>query len=86
MLKAGLYETVLTESLNEELEQADYHQEIASIDKAEAAKIMAKHLAETIENKLKEIGDRQGLQEQIHFANEMMQILDGDAILEPGQH
>ncbi|MDI3535940.1 MAG: hypothetical protein PWP16_1882 [Eubacteriaceae bacterium] len=85
MLKAGLYETVLTESLNEELEQADYHQEIASIDKAEAAKIMAKHLAETIENKLKEIGDRQGLQEQIHFANEMMQILDGDAILEPGQ-
>ncbi|MDK2962431.1 MAG: hypothetical protein PWP20_1557, partial [Eubacteriaceae bacterium] len=83
MLKAGLYETVLTESLNEELEQADYHQEIASIDKAEAAKIMAKHLAETIENKLKEIGDRQGLQEQIHFANEMMQILDGDAMTRP---
>jgi superfamily II DNA or RNA helicase/HKD family nuclease len=85
MLKQGLYETVLTESLNNELEQVDYHHELILIDKAEAAKIMAKHLAESIEKKLNEIGEHDGVQEQINFTNKMMQILDGDPVLKPGQ-
>lgn len=50
MLKPGLYETVITQTLQKELQiNAGFYSEIGPIDEAEAAKILTKHLTEIIE-------------------------------------
>ena len=71
MLKPGLYETVLTQSLQKELDaNTDIFSEISPIDEAEAAKILAKYLAESIEKKLDQVKEH-GIKSQIALVNKI---------------
>ncbi|MEO1814533.1 MAG: DUF3427 domain-containing protein [Acetobacterium sp.] len=75
MLKPGLYETVITQTLQKELKiNAGFYSEIGPIDEAEAAKILTKHLTEIIEKKLERVKD-QGIKSQIALVNRIAATL-----------
>lgn len=75
MLKPGLYETVITQTLQKELQiNAGFYSEIGPIDEAEAAKILTKHLTEIIEKKLERVKD-QGIKSQIALVNRIATTL-----------
>ena len=84
MLKDGLYEQVINLELDAELKETDKHFETASIDKAEASKILSKYAAEVIERALNRLNDQSGtLDDQIALVNQVISSVcastsDGD--------
>ena len=76
-MKKGLYEQVINKQLNRELDQAeDLLKSVAPIDRAEAARILAKYLAEIIEKGMENVKDQGGdIQTQIDLANKLVQTI-----------
>ena len=82
MLKPGLYETVMTQTLRKELEaNTELHSEIGDIDEAEAAKILSKYLTEIIEKKLDQVKDN-GIKSQIALVNKITGLLMNNDMVE----
>ena len=52
MLKDGLYEQIISKSLDAELSTTDKLSKTAPIDSAEASKVLAKYIAEVVEKGL----------------------------------
>jgi len=83
MLKPGLYETVVTQTLRKQLDaDTQLRSEIGMIDEAEASKILSKYLTEIIEKKLDQVKEN-GIKSQIALVNKITEILmDNDAVEE----
>ena len=80
MLQNGLYEKIISKGLEEELSQSDQFIDAAPIDSAEAAKVLAKYIAELTERGLHQIQDHGGdIQDQIALVNRLIQMLCPDA-------
>lgn len=76
MLIDGLYEQIINKGLDAELAQSDKLSQTAPIDSAEAAKLLAKYIADVAEQGLRQVQDNGGdLQDQIALANRMIQTL-----------
>ena len=74
MLPNGLYEQVINKSLDAELATTDKLVETASIDGAEAAKVLARYVAEVVERGLENVKDNGGdLEAQIELVNRLVQ-------------
>ena len=73
MLPNGLYEQVINKSLDAELATTDKLVETAAIDGAEAAKVLAKYVAEVVERGLENVKDNGGdLETQIELVNRIV--------------
>lgn len=73
MLPTGLYEQVINRLLAQELESCEKLFEIAPIDAAESAKVLAKYLAEIVENGLQILREQGGdVQSQIELVNRLV--------------
>ena len=80
MLQNGLYEQVINKGLEESLSQTDQLSEIAPIDAAEAAKVLAKYIGEMTERGLLTLQDNGGdIQDQIALVNRIIQTLRSDS-------
>ncbi|MCG9879684.1 MAG: DUF3427 domain-containing protein [Bacteroidia bacterium] len=74
----GIYEALVTKLVSQKLNEIDrdeYYIEKTKIDKAEAAKILGMHLAESITNVLKLIEGERQVEQQIEIANKTIQFL-----------
>ena len=73
MLPNGLYEQVINKSLDAELTTTDKLVETAAIDGAEAAKVLAKYVAEVVERGLENVKDNGGdIETQIELVNRIV--------------
>lgn len=74
MLKDGLYEQVISDSLADELDNLPQkHKELADIDQAEAAKILSKYVAEIVERGLKTVQIKyDDIESQVNLVNEII--------------
>ena len=73
MLKNGLYEQVINKSIDDELAAADKLSQTAPIDSAEAAKVLAKYVAEVVEKGLENVKDNGGdLLAQVELVNNIV--------------
>ncbi len=77
MLRQGLYEQVINKTLRAELDSSmDTRQDTASIDQAEASKVLAQYITEIIEKGLDNVIDNGGdLQSQVSLANKIVQTI-----------
>lgn len=81
MLKQGLYEQLIYHALSRQLEQSrdSIVSHTQALDKAEASKVIAKHLAEVIEKSLNEVSDGSDEQTTIHrqieIANNIVSLI-----------
>ena len=77
MLKDGLYEQVLNNKLDTELaECTDKLSITASIDKAEASKVLSKYLTEVVEKGLDNIIDNGGdISSQVELVNKIVSVI-----------
>ena len=60
MLLDGLYEQIISKSLDSELASSDKLSQTAPIDTAEASKVLAKYVAEVVERGLENLKDNGG--------------------------
>ena len=73
MLQNGLYEQVINTALDQELAMTDKLCQTAPIDPAEAAKVLAKYVAEVAEKGLLNVKDRGGdLSSQVELVNQIV--------------
>jgi DNA or RNA helicases of superfamily II len=75
MLKAGLYEQVINEQLETDLqnEQDRLTKKTASIDDAESSKVLAEYIAEVVENAMNHLkGNKNDLSVKISLANKII--------------
>ena len=73
MLHDGLYEQVINTALNRELALTDKLSQTAPIDPAEAAKVLAKYVAEVVEKGLENVNDNGGdLGSQVALVNHIV--------------
>lgn len=74
MLKDGLYEKVVSDSLAAELASLPHkYKELAAIDNAEAAKILSQYVADVVERGLKSVRDNsEDIAGQISMVNEII--------------
>ena len=91
MLKNGLYEQIIYNSLEDELSASEKLCDTAPIDPAEAAIILSKYIAKVAKKGLQQLRDNGGdVQDQIALANRMIRTLtledpdqkDPDAVAE----
>ncbi len=76
MLKSGLYEQVINRQISQELDQTDRLKKVVTIDAAEAAKILAKYLAEVLEGYLENVKDQGGaLHGQVSLVNKLVDLI-----------
>ena len=76
MLQNGLYEQVINKALDKDLSETEQLIQTASIDAAEAAKVLSKYIAELTEQQLLQLKDNGGdLKDQIQLANRMIRTL-----------
>ena len=77
MLKDGLYEQVINNKLDTELaECTDKFSTTASIDKAEASKVLSKYLTEVVEKGLDNIIDNGGdISSQVELVNKIVSVI-----------
>ena len=76
MLPNGLYEQIISKGLKKELEQSEQIAQTAVIDSAEAAKVLAKYIADIAEGQLQQVQDNGGdLNDQITLANRLLQAI-----------
>ena len=73
MLPSGLYEQIINKALDAELAETDKLSETARIDEAEAAKVLAKYVAEIVEKGLDNVKDNGGdLNKQVELVNRIV--------------
>ena len=77
MLKDGLYEQVINNKLDIELAECTYKlSTTASIDKAEASKVLSKYLTEVVEKGLDNIIDNGGdISSQVELVNKIVSVI-----------
>lgn len=77
MLHPGLYEQVINNQLDRELQEIpDANKAIAPIEEAEASTVLAQYLADIVQRGLNDIsGDRGGIQAQINLANQIISLI-----------
>ena len=77
MLKDGLYEQVINNKLDTELAGCtDKLSTTASIDKAEASKVLSKYLTEVVEKGLDNIIDNGGdISSQVELVNKIVSVI-----------
>ena len=76
MLHNGLYEQIINKGLDTELAATDKFSQTASIDSAEASKVLAKYVAEVVEKGLENIKDNGGdLNTQVALANRIISTI-----------
>ncbi len=79
MIKPGLYEQIINEQMNKELEQLPEeckHQE--KVDSAEASKVLSTYVAEIIKQKMDDIYEKSGdeaLADQIEYVNNVIRMV-----------
>jgi len=80
MLKDGLYEQVINNKLDTELaECTDKLSTTASIDKAEASKVLSKYLTEVVEKGLDNIVDNGGdISSQVELVNKIVSVIKAE--------
>jgi hypothetical protein len=77
-MNQGIYEALVTKLVSQKLNEIDrneYFIEKTKIDKAEAARFLGIHLAESITNALKLIEGESQVEQQIEIANKIIQFL-----------
>ena len=81
MLQSGLYEQLITTALRRELAAIpDERQSVAPIDKAEAAEVLSRYVAEVTRAVLERMQERKlDVQAQIALVNRMVKLLAEDA-------
>ena len=73
MLPTGLYEQIINKALDAELAKTDKLSQTARIDEAEAAKVLAKYVAEIVEKGLDNVKDNGGdLNKQVELVNRIV--------------
>lgn len=73
MLTDGLYEQIINKALESELAATDKLPETAPIDSEEAAKVLAKYVAEVVEKGLVNVKDNGGdLSNQVELVNRIV--------------
>lgn len=73
MLKDGLYEQIISNALSSELRSTDRLSQRAPIDSAEAPKVLARYVAEVVEQELRVLGDSGGkLPDQVAVTNRVL--------------
>lgn len=76
MLKDGLYEQIINKSLDAELSTTDKLSTTAPIDSAEASKVLAKYIAEVVEQGLDNVVDNGGdVSSQVALANRIISTI-----------
>ena len=76
MLPSGLYEQIINKALDAELAETDKLSETARIDEAEAAKVLAKYVAEIVEKGLDNVKDNGGdLHKQVELVNRIVSTI-----------
>ena len=76
MLKDGLYEQIISKSLDAELSTTDKLSKTAPIDSAEASKVRAKYIAEVVEKGLDNLADNGGdVNAQVALANRIISTI-----------
>lgn len=76
MLPTGLYEQIISKALDRELAISDKRSQTAPIDDAEAAKVLAKYVAEIVERGLENVKDNGGgLNSQVELVNRIVSII-----------
>ena len=76
MLPTGLYEQIISKALDRELAISDKRSQTAPIDDAEAAKILAKYVAEIVERGLENVKDNGGgLNSQVELVNRIVSTI-----------
>ena len=76
MLKDGLYEQIISKSLDAELSTTDKLSKTAPIDSAEASKVLAKYIAEVVEKGLDNLADNGGdVNAQVALANRIISTI-----------
>ncbi|MFA5536343.1 MAG: NgoFVII family restriction endonuclease, partial [Bacillota bacterium] len=80
MLKPGLYEKVINKELNRLLkEDVSMRKETTPIDREEAARILAKYVAEVVEKGLVNLRDKGGdMSSQVKLANKIVDTVIGE--------
>ena len=73
MLHEGLYEQIINKGLEAELSRSELLSQTAPIDEAEAAKVLARYIAQVAEKGLLQMQDNGGgLQEQIPIVKKFL--------------
>ena len=76
MIPTGLYEQIISKALENELANSDKLSQVARIDEAEAAKILAKYVAEIVERGLENVKDNGGsLDAQVGLVNHIVSTI-----------
>lgn len=83
MLKEGLYECVVNQEMEEEINtlQPDYIAEKKTIDKAEASKVLSAYLADIIEKSLNRLAEKRGgnssdpISNQVDLVNKIVELV-----------
>ena len=79
MLHDGLYEQIINKALDTELATTDKLSQTASIDTAEASKVLAKYVAEVVERGLDNLRDNGGdLHAQVALANQIITTIQAE--------
>jgi hypothetical protein len=78
MLKPGLYEQVINQTLTDELSKIpEVRQSTAPIDKAEASKILSQYLSDVVQKGLDNVLDNGGdLSAQIELTNQIINVIE----------
>ena len=77
MLHSGLYEQVINKRLNAELSKIpDACKAVASIDKAEASKVLAQYLSNIVQKGLEDVSEgNNGILAQVNLANRIISVI-----------
>ena len=76
MLKDGLYEQIINKTMDAELSTTDKLSKTASIDSAEASKVLAKYIAEVVEKGLDNLADNGGdVNAQVALVNRIISTI-----------
>ncbi|MDO4853435.1 MAG: NgoFVII family restriction endonuclease, partial [Clostridia bacterium] len=79
MLPTGLYEQIISKALDRELAISGKRSQTARIDEAEAAKVLAKYVAEIVEKGLENVKDNGGdLNAQVDLVNQIVSTIIGE--------
>ena len=84
MLKDGLYEQVINESLQKDIDESvDKFSEIKEIDKAESSKILSQYITDIIEKGLNYISD-DNLSDRVSLINKIVSVIKEETEDEEG--
>lgn len=80
MLKPGIYEQAITKAIRAELQNEDIIARTEKMDSEEAARILASHAAEVIEDILRQVKDSHGrIHDQIMLCNRLLEAAGGQS-------